>query len=237
MEFRRRMEAGMRILSRILSRQTEIGGELGYFGLGSWWLSTFSAKERRYMESLFQGRELPAGARPLTRDRGLLGVQTTAGLLVLLADRLSHRPEDRALACLVLTKAEERASSESDRLGLHFTYHQTIRMHLRWKERFRDAADLALAASDKQVRFSPEAAEAFRHRYPEEPLPVHLGYLNVASVLEQQGAYTRAIEICKQAQSEGWGGNWPWRIQRMARRLFDQGPAVTFVSRSGLGPV
>jgi hypothetical protein len=227
----------MRILSRILSRQTEIGGELGYFGLGSWWLATFSSKERRYMEVLFRGREVPASVRPLTKDRGFLGVQTTAGLLILLADKLSNRPEDRPLACRVLAKAEERASSESDQLGLHFTYHQTIRLHLRWREQFRDASDLVFAACHKQMRLSPQAAEAFRRKYPGEPLPIHLGYLNVASVLEQQGALARAIEICKQAQAEGWNGNWPWRIQRMARQLSEQPAAVRIVSRSGIGPV
>ncbi len=227
----------MRILGSILDRHTEIGGELGYFGLGSWWLSTFSARQRQTMEATFRDPELPPSARPLTRDRGSLPVQTAAELLVLLADRLSDRPENRALACLVLAKAQERAIAENDLLGLHFTYHQTIRLHLRWKEHFADAADLAFAACHKQIRISAQAAERFRARSSGKPLPIHLGYQYAATVLEQQDVCARAIEICKQAQEEGWSGNWEWRIVRLARRLSERAGTLRNISSSGMGPV
>ena len=145
---------------------------------------------RRRSDNVWKRRsrraELPSGARPLTRDRGLLGVQTAAGLLILLAERLSDRPEDRLLTCQVLAKAEERALAGNDLIGLHFTYHQTIRLHLRWKGEFRDASDLAFAACHKQMRLSPQAAEAFRKSYPDKALPTHLGYLHAAGILEQQ---------------------------------------------------
>ncbi|MGE5297170.1 MAG: hypothetical protein ACM3VT_20285 [Solirubrobacterales bacterium] len=223
----------MHIINRILGKHQEIGGELGYFGLGEWWLLTFSTTQRRHMEAAFQGPEIPAGTRPLTRDRGLLPVQTAAGLLILLADKLANRSEDRALACSVLDKAEERAAAGHDLLSLHFTYHQIIRMHLRWKDRFRDALDLAFAASYKQMRISPEVVGLFRERYPDTPLPVHLGYLHAASTLEQQRNFSRTLEICRQAQAEGWSGDWACRIQRMARQVSE----VRFISRSGMGPV
>jgi len=227
----------MRILNRILNRYSEIGGELGYYGLAPWWTSTFSPRERQYMEGTLQGPDLPAGARPLTRERGLLPVQTTAGLLILLADRLSERVEDRSLACRVLAKAEERATAESDLLGLHFTYHQMIRLHLRWKDHFCEAADLAFAACHRQMRLAPQVAGVYRQKYPGERLPVHLGYTHAVSLLEQQGTLGRAIEICKQAQAEGWSGNWSWRIQRMARRMDGQVSALVPISSSGMGPV
>ncbi|MEN6578582.1 MAG: hypothetical protein ABFD90_19710 [Phycisphaerales bacterium] len=227
----------MHLLARILNRHTEIEGELGYFGLGSWWLATFSARERQAMETAVRGAELPAGARPLTRDRGLLAVQTAAELLVFLADRLSDRPEDRSLACLVLAKAEERALVENDLLGLHSTYHLMIRLHLRWRDHFIDAADLAFAACHRQIRISSQVAQAFRERFPGRPLPIHLGYQHAASLLEQQDVCGRAIEICKQALEEGWSGNWSLRIGRMARQLHDRPPTVRYISSSGMGPV
>jgi len=227
----------MRTITRILKRYFEIGGDLGYFGLGSWWLSTFSAAQRKHMEALFQESEIPAGTRPLTRDRGWLPVQTAAGLLILLADKLADRPEDRSLACRVLAKAEERASAGNDLLGLHFTYHQIIRIHLRWKGEFRDASDLAFGACHKQMRLSHEVVKAFSERYPDKPLPIHLGYLHAATTLEQQGAFSRAMEICREAQAEGWSGDWSWRIQRMAKRLHEQTPQVRPISQSGMGPI
>ncbi len=227
----------MGIFTRILNRHTEISGDLGYFGLGSWWLSAFSAAERHYVEAAFRMPDLPAGAKPLTRDCGLLAVQTAAELLVLMADGLSNRPEDRALASRVLAKAEERAIAGKDLIGLHFTYHQVIRLQLHWKEHFRDASDLAYAACHKQMRVAQEVAEAFHKRFPGKPLPVHLGYLYAAGILEQQEAYPQAIELCKQAEAAGWAGNWSWRLQRMARRVYEAGPPCKFISSSGIGPV
>jgi hypothetical protein len=225
----------MHILERILARRVERrGGELDYFGLREWWLSAFSQAEREHIEAVFTTPDLPAGSKPLTRDRGLLAVQTAAGLLAVLADRLGERSQDRGLACRVLAKAEERALAEHDILGLHVAYHQMIRLHCRWKEYFADAMDLAFAACHKQMRLASKAVQAFREKCPEQPLPTHLGYLQAATILEQQGAYAQAIEICRQAEAEGWGGNWSWRIQRLARRLSS---SVKPISSSGLGRI
>ncbi len=226
----------MHILRRIRDGRSGIGGELGYFGLGTWWVSTFSPTERQYMEAAFVTSEMPHGARPLTRDRGLLNIQAAAVLLAGLAERLSDKPEDKSLASRVLAKAEERALAENDILGLYLTYHQMIRLHSKWRGDFADAADLAFAACHKQIRLAPQAAKVFREKYPGKPLPAHLGYLQATTMLEQQGAYARAIEVCRQAESEGWSGNWPWRIQRMAKRLAERGP-VRPISPSGIGPV
>jgi hypothetical protein len=225
----------MHLLNRILDRNAgKNGGELRYFGLSAWWSSAFSPAEREYMEAAFRTPELPAGARPLTRDRERVTFATAAGLLAALAERLSERPQDRDLACRVLAKAEERALAEGDILGLHLTYHHLIRLHTRWKERFADSLDLLFAACHKQMRLAPQAAEAFRRKAPCEPLPTHIGYLQATTVLEQQGAYAQAIELCREAKAQGWAGNWSWRIQRLARRL----PAtVKPISPSGMGSV
>lgn len=227
----------MQILRRILDKNFETRGDLGFFGLGPWWTSTFSPAEQRYMEAAFVTPQMPRGARPLTRDSGLTTFTTPAALLTVLADRLSNRPEDRSLAQRVLAKAEERALTEDDILGLHYIYHQMIRLYSRWKDQFPDTLDLVFAACHKQMRLAPNAAQAFRDRAADEPLPTHLGYLQAATILEQQGSLTRAMDICRQAAAEGWSGNWSWRIQRMAKRLYEKGFRVRPISSSGLGPV
>jgi hypothetical protein len=230
---RRRNGWPMHLLSRILDRnRNSNGGELRYFGLSEWWSAAFARAECEHMEAAFRTPELPAGARPLTRDRGLVTFATAAGLLVALAERLSEKPGDRNLACRVLAKAEERALAEGDILGLHFTYHYMIRLHARWKERFADSLDLIFAACHKQIRLAPRAAEAFRRKSPCDPLPTHIGYLQAATMLEQQGAYAQAIELCRAGKAQGWAGNWSWRIQRLARKL---PAAVRPISSSGIG--
>jgi hypothetical protein len=227
----------MDIFSKILRKRSQATGELGYFGLTGWWLSSFSAAEREYMEAAFHTCALPANSRPLTRDRGCTAFQTAAALLTVLADRLGEKPRDRDLASRVLAKAEQRAIAEDDVLGLHYVYHQVIRLHSRWKETFPDARDLAFAASHKQIRLAPRAAATLRQMHPHEPLPTHLGYLAASTMLEQEGALEAAIELCRQAQSGGWGGNWPWRIQQLNRKLCERGPAVKSVSSAGVTPL
>jgi hypothetical protein len=224
----------MGILSRIFGKRLATTGELGYFGLTGWWVSSFSTADQQYMEAAFRTSELPAGSKPLTRDRGLVAFQTAAGLLTVLADRLSEKPQDRDLASRILAKAEERALAEDDTLGLHFVYHQMIRHHGRWKDTLADARDLTFAACHKQIRLAPAAAKALRQTRPDESLPIHLGYLQASTMLEQEGEYERAIELCRQAQSERWNGNWAWRIQRMNRKLGEKGCLVKSISSSGI---
>jgi hypothetical protein len=224
----------MRILDKILGRRLEPTGELGYFGLTGWWLSSFSAAERYYLEAAFCTPGLPAGAKPLTRDRGLVSFPTAAALLTVLADRLSDKPQDRTLASRVLAQAEERAMAEGDILGRHFVYHQMIRLYTRWRNEFADAANLIFAACHKQIQLAPDAARTLREMHPDDQLPVHLGYLQASALLEQDEAYEPAIQLCKQAQAAGWSGNWPWYIQRMARKLDERNPELRSISSSGV---
>ncbi len=227
----------MRILDKILGRRLASTGELGYFGLMGWWTSSFSPAERTYMEEAFCASGLPARAKPLTRDRGLVNYPTAASLLTVLADRLGEKLEDRGLAAKVLAQAEERALAEGDVLGRYFVYHQMIRLYSRWKGEFANAVDLIFAACHKQIQLAPDAAQALRKLRPDKPLPTHLGYLQASALLEQEGRYEPAIELCKQAQAGGWSGNWPWRIQRMARIVYEKGHPVKSVSSSGMTPL
>jgi hypothetical protein len=231
---RRPTRANMDILSRIIGRHSQSTGQLGYFGLTGWWMSSFSAAERDYMEAVFRTSESPADSKPLTRDRGGTVFQTAAGLLTILADRLSERSQDRDLASRVLAKAEQRALAVDDTLGLHLVYHQVIRLHNRWKDTFPDARDVAFAACHKQIRLAPQAAKALRQKRPNEPLPVHLGYLFASTMLERDDAYEAAIELCRQAKSEGWAGDWLSRIQQLNKKLCENGQAVKSMSPSGV---
>ena len=224
----------MRILDKILGRRLEGTGELGYFGLMGWWTSSFSPAERNYMEGVFCVSGLPARAKPLTRDKGLVNYPTAASLLTVLADRLGEKSEDRGLAAKVLAQAEERALAEDDVLGRYFVYHQMIRLYSRWKSEFANAVDLIFAACHKQIALAPDAAQVLRKLRPDKPLPTHLGYLQASVLLEQEGAYERAIDLCKQAQAGGWNGNWSWRIQRMTRKLGEKGRLVKPISSSGI---
>lgn len=221
------MDFTVGILKQVLIRRNDIEGELGYFGLGQWWLSTFSASEREYVERLYR----PSGSRGLTKGKGPSAYPTAANLLTAVAGELRKRLEDRNLAIRVLARAEDRALAEDDVLGLHFTYQEMIRLHYTWREHVFDAQDTAFAVCYKQARIAPLAAQVFRERCPGRPLPSHVGYELMATILAKQGDLAQAIEVCKQAQSQGWPGNWTWRIQRLARQM---GTTVVNMSSAGI---
>lgn len=231
------MVTAVNLISRLRNRRIVVEGELGYFGLGGWWLSAFTRAEQNHIEASYQPTGLPANAKLLTTGRGQSNFQRATGLLTALAAYLRDTPQDRNLASRVLAKAEERARAEDDIIGLHFAYHEMIRLHTKWRDHFFDALDLAFGACHKQIAIAAEVAQALRELRPDKPLPGHLGFKQMAAFLEKQGSYTNAIETCKEARDQGWAGNWTWRIGCLAKRREELGCGVTYISRSGVTPI
>lgn len=229
----------MRILRRHPGTRTgvEVAGEVAYFGLVSWWSALFTEAERDRIETLFQPPGFSPSARPLTTGHKRLDFYSAAALLTALAGYLREDPADRDLAMRVLAKAEERAKGQDDILGLHLVYQEMIRLHCRWREQFPDAVDLICGACHKQIAIATRVAEVFQDKRPGQVLPLHMGFQMMAVVLEQEGSYAQAIELCKQARFQGWSGNWTWRIGCLARKLSERGNPVRTISPSGLGPV
>lgn len=217
--------------NRTVEKDLVIEGELGYFGLDPWWLGTFSGAERASIERVYQHPGLPAVAWPLTMGSGPSAYDSAAGLLTAVASQLGKRIEDRDLAMRWLTKAEERAEAEDDVLGLHFAYDEMICLHDRWKEQFPDASDAVFAACYKQARIGAQAARAFHDRYPMRALPTHAGYELMIVMLAEVDNYERAIDVCQQARTQGWPGDWTARIQNLAK---ESGCPVRSISSSGM---
>lgn len=231
------MATAMDLLKRLRPRRTEVEGELGYFGLGPWWSATFTRAEQDYIEAGFHPDNLPRGAKPLTTGQKQLTFQSATGLLTAIAAALRNSPQDRPLAMRILAKAEDRARAEDNMLGLHFVYQEMIRLHNKWRDHFFDALDLTFGACHKQVAMAAVAAELLRELRPEAPLPPHLGFQQLAILLEKEGSYTKAIELCKEARDQGWTGNWTWRIGCLAKKRDEQDRGVRNISSSGVGPV
>lgn len=51
------------------------------------------------------------------------------------------------------------------------------------------------------------------------PLPLHAGFQQLAIILEKRGELEEAIKVAKQAQSQGWNGDWEKRIARCEAKL------------------
>ena len=89
-----------------------------------------------------------------------------------------------------------------------------IQIHYRMREIDSVAFDNAVAACKKQITIAPEAIKAFLQAYLVHRLPAHVGYTQLAIILEKKQRYDEAIQLCKQAQQQGWNGDWDKRIER-----------------------
>jgi tetratricopeptide (TPR) repeat protein len=192
----------------------QVTGLLGYHGLATWWVNTFTAEERELIESTYKpfgwGRE-----RPLTTGDIRSTTATAADTLYGLAGWF-NKPGHRPLARRILAKADELASEPLDK---HFMLQQMIEVNYADRDSEPDALDAAIHACERQIELAPKAAKAFRATYPKSPLPSHVGYTQLAIIREKAGDYPVAITLSRKALRQGWAGGREQRIARCERKL------------------
>ncbi len=215
-----------------------IGGLIGALDLVDWWLA-LSDEERKIVRNvcdpedryLTRGTPRERAARPLAQLTGM--------------GNILNRPATRRLSRKVLTVAE-RFVDTADILDRHFFYQVVIEAN--YPDRDRDPSALAKAiwACEQQIALAPMAAQEFRswgrhsldelrrtwgdefadswaaqHREElekEYALPWHVGYTQLAIILEKQGKYQEAIRLCERAMQQGWAGEWERRLSRLMRK-------------------
>ncbi|QKG84515.1 hypothetical protein GXN76_08510 [Kroppenstedtia pulmonis] len=104
--------------------------------------------------------------------------------------------------------------------SLHLHYKDQAQYFYKKRDQEPDALEQAIRYCKKQVKYSPMA----RHALQMDPsfkgeLPQHYGYKQLAIIYDKQGQYSDAIQLCRQALSEGWKGDWETRIQRYEKNL------------------
>jgi len=200
-------------LFRFGKSATRIQGSIGYFGLEDWWLTVFSDDERRYIQATFQ----PLGSTGDSLTTGVISYTTgtVVGLLSALAGWF-RRPQDRAIAHKILDKAVA-LSEGAPVLDVHFLYQQLIETYYKDREN-TEYMEKALEACRKQIALAPDAAKAFRAEYASSPLPAHKGYQQLAIILEKEGRFQDAIILSRQAETQGWAGDWARRIERCEKK-------------------
>jgi hypothetical protein len=118
----------MSFFSRFLRRSapaSRVDGLLGYYGLGEWWLSTFSEAERQHIEARYQPMGAPPASRLLTRGPISSTSQTAVEFLSGLAGWF-RTVDDASLALRIRAKMDELSQSHPGvgpgfYQGRHFT--------------------------------------------------------------------------------------------------------------------
>jgi tetratricopeptide (TPR) repeat protein len=198
---------------------TQPGGYIAGYELSDWWQEAFSAEERRRIEEVYEANP-PLGLsvdkkKPLTEGLAARIGLSTAGFLWSLSSWFEG-PNNRDIARKILRKADEvnsKRGSTEDILDEHFTISQAITIYYR-DRKDRGYYDQAVRLCRRQIELAPRAKEAFLTKYPEQPLPSHAGYKQLVIILDKEKKWTEAVALCKQAQREGWSGDWDKRIAR-----------------------
>lgn len=194
----------------------KIGGEIGYHNLADWWLSNFGEEERGYIETRYKPLGVgPTEERPLTQGHITHSTGTPTQLLSTLSTWFED-PEDRHIARRLLAKAEGVATGNT--LDLHFVYMQMIKVYYRNRDTQRTSFNIAVNACEKQIAVAHNAAAEFRREYPNQPLPAHTGFEQLAIIREKQKAFDKAIRLATAAKEMGWAGDWDKRIERCERK-------------------
>ena len=174
-------------------------GLIGYYNLTDWWLSTFTAEERNEIQ-----------ARPGSTTGRAESSLMSVGIAFI-------QSKDFGIAERLIAKATEVGGASI--LDRHFGYQQMAQAYYRHRNDDPEALAPAIDACEKQILLGPEAAKAFLAEYPEDFLPAHHGFQQLAIIQEREQNYTEAIRLCREAMAQGWGGDWEKRIVRCENRL------------------
>jgi tetratricopeptide (TPR) repeat protein len=199
----------------LMTKGKKMQGQIGYYGLEEWWFRVFTEDERNYMKTKFRSR----GEQGVSLEVGDISFtsQSSVSFLHNLASWFTKENE-RHLAYQLIEKAEEHIQeNEFPVLDRHFLFQQKIVTHYKDREKPGNLKK-AVEACYQQITLSEEAATAFRKEYGDGQLPAHKGYQQLAIILDKQGEYDEAIEICQRAIQQGWSGDWENRIKRYMKK-------------------
>lgn len=187
-------------------------------GLMGWWLSAFTEEERDYIESKFQPMTMGIGGTSTTERHPILNTDGTLAVHLWELSSWFRSREDSHIAYRLLEKSEE--VSADNILDLHFTYSAMIPIYYRDRDQSPAARENAIRICEKQIALAPEAAKVFKVEFwNDDRFPSHRGFHQLAIIREKEGSYTEAIRLSKEAQCQGWRGDWETRIERCTKRL------------------
>ena len=192
-----------------------------------WWETAFTQKERDHILTKYQPLGLSVGFESGNKTLSVDSIVAPNGRprlpLSSLATWFLSPADDLPLARRILDEAVRRGEGTSEQiLDRHFVYQHMITVY--YRDRLRDPSSLthAIKACESQIALGVRAAEAFLSEFPDQPLPEHVGFKQLAIICEKQKDYSEAIRISDEALRQGWSGDWQKRIARCNKRMRKQ---------------
>lgn len=204
-------------------KQPRVGGTIAELGLENWWLNEFTEEEREIIRNKFkpmnqtkdfsidQGKEKAVSRDSFSFLTDLAGWFSTSDLA--------------GLGEKMLDEAEQMMTEKTPILDQHFFWQQRIKTSYVRRDTVPTALNRTIGYCEKQIELSEKAKGAFFNDGLDH-LPAHIGYKQLAIILEKQGELEKALEITKKAEKQGWNNDNLKRIERLQKKLNKKGTTI-----------
>lgn len=191
------------------------GGDIEFHGLSDWWLHEFTEADRDLIRRTYS----PLGNPDYAIDRGNVtaNMQSVASFASGVAGWFS-KEDTRHIGYKFLAKAEEYSTTDIPAMTIHFAMQGRCQFFYRWRDVDDFALEEAIKACERGIAVSKEAAAAFKKSWGSVDVG-HYCFRQLAIIEEKRGNFTRAFDLCVQAEADGWQGDWDKRKDRLTKKL------------------
>lgn len=218
---------------------------LDYYNLKEWWNTALTPAQRDQIARDYQPMGYPSGERYLYEKQ--VGKSYCETDKCFLLDVLACVAKDDAKG-IIRDKTEEAVKEalsqpRKNYKDIHLALTGLIKYHYRLRENpahYDKAKELCLL----QISIAKQAANAFSQ--PPKPkgislkkleamighklvgydipqiMPSHVGFKQLAIILEKEGDFTGALKLAKQALEQGWSDDYQKRIEKLNNKLAKQ---------------
>jgi hypothetical protein len=177
----------------------------------NWYVETFTLEERKRIAETFRPLGIGGNWRSSLDSPPAQQIWSLVSWF-----KAKH---DASLALRLADGGLRFAESTLDR---HFALHAAISAFYR-NRALGGNLERAESLCREQIELAPKAKSAFVRQYGgpsgrPDPLPTHMGFKQLAIILEKRKDYAAAIKFCESAANQGWKGDWDDRIERLKRR-------------------
>jgi len=200
----------------LFRKKKKLNGYIGFFNLENFWFKTLNEKERQIVLENFNSGSIGVDSTDLLETK-LFG---TREKLSFISGQISRykKPIFKNLGLKFIEIGNEELQRTTQIIEKHFYYQRLIEFHYRFRAE-ENNYELAINACMNQIEISEKAKIEFEKEIYIDQLPSHKGFKQLAIILEKEKKFNEAIKICQKAITEGWNGDWNYRIERMNKKL------------------
>jgi len=134
------------------------------------------------------------------------------------AIRQIHSVDNFSMCEKLFGVIDEYASMTDDLSFLHFYYMHKMEVYYRNRDVIQGAFDKAMENIGKMIEVAAEFSKSNSKERVQDN-PSHPGYKQLAIIFFKQKKFKEVIEVCQQAKSQYWKGDWDDRIEKAKAKL------------------